>query len=279
MASVASRPAFFAALPRLFTSGLAHSFLIRQLTVREIMTRYRGSWLGMIWSFVNPLIMLAVYTFVFGTVFQVKWGVRTDDGTAGFAIVLFAGLIVHGIFAECVTRAPMLIVTNASYVKRVVFPLEVLPYVALATALFHGGISLLVLIIFQAATMGVPSATIFLLPLVWAPFALLTLGLTYFLASLGVYLRDIGQVMQPLVTILLFLSPVFFPVDTLPESLRPLIRLNPLTFIIEQTREVLLWGRLPDWTGLALYALLGLAVAWLGYYWFQRTRRGFADVL
>ncbi|MBM3599505.1 MAG: ABC transporter permease [Alphaproteobacteria bacterium] len=279
MTSVAPRPTLFSALPQLFASGLSRGFLIRQLAVREVVSRYRGSWLGLVWSLVNPLLMLAVYTFVFGIVFRVRWGQRGDDGPIGFALVLFAGLIVHGFFAECVTRAPGLVVGNANYVKRVVFPLEILPYVALAAALFHAAVSLVVLLAFFVATAGMPPLTIALLPIVWAPFALLILGLCWFLASLGVYLRDIGQVTQPVVTVLLFLSPVFFPLEALPPALRPWLQLNPLTFIIDQTRAVLLWGQMPDWTGLAAYALVGLLVAWLGFYWFERTRRGFADVL
>jgi lipopolysaccharide transport system permease protein len=279
MAQPASPPTFLVALPRLFACALAHGFLIRQLAAREVAGRYRGSLLGLFWSFVNPLLMLAVYTVVFGIVFQVRWGTRVEEGPIGFAIVLFAGLIVHGLFAECIMRAPGLIVGNPSYVKRVVFPLEILPYVSLAAALFHAAISVLVLLAFYIATAGVPPLTVLLLPVVLAPFALLTLGLTWMLAALGVYLRDIGQITQPLVTVLLFLSPVFFPLSALPPALQPWLALNPLTFIIEEARAVLLWGRLPDWPGLALYALVALAIAWLGYYGFERTRRGFADVL
>ncbi|MSP87958.1 MAG: ABC transporter permease [Alphaproteobacteria bacterium] len=279
MAQPVTSLSFSAALPRLFGIAFVHGFLIRQLAAREVEGRYRGSLLGLLWSFANPLLMLAVYTFVFGFVFEVRWGVRVGDAPIGFAAILFAGLIVHGLFSECVMRATGLVVGNPSYVKRIVFPLDILPYVTLIAALFHAAVSLVILFIFYVITVGLPPITALLLPVVWAPFVLLLLGLTWGLAALGVYLRDIGQLTQPLVTVLLFLSPVFFPLTALPEAMRPWLWLNPLTLIIEETRAVLLWGRLPDWSGLALYALIGLVVAWLGYWGFERTRRGFADVV
>jgi lipopolysaccharide transport system permease protein len=261
----------------LFIAPFEHSGLVKQLVRREILGRYRGSFLGLLWSFVTPVLMLTVYTFVFGMIFRSRW---TADGESRFefALVLFAGLIVFNLFSECVTRAPGLVLANVNYVKKVIFPLEILPWVVLGSALFHAAISLLVLAGALALTQGL-HPTILLLPLVLAPLLLLILGLSWLLAALGVFVRDIGQFINLAMTALLFLSPIFYPASALPESVRDWLFLNPLTFMIEQTRAVLIWGKWPDWGGLGLYALLMLPVAWLGFAWFQRTRKGFADVL
>lgn len=255
--------------------------LIVEMARREVVGRYRGSILGLFWSLLNPIFMLAVYTFVFSVVFRARWNLDAApaDSKLSFAVVLFAGLIVYNLFAEMITRAPSLVVGNVNYVKRVVFPLDILPLVAAGSALFHMLVSLLVLLVFQVAiTASVPPTALFV-PLVWAPFLLLVLGLTWALASLGVFLRDIAQPIGVLVTAFLFLSPILYPTSALPEGIRGVTYLNPLTFIIEQTRAVLLWGSPPAWGGLALYAVLGATSAWLGWLWFQKTRKGFADVL
>lgn len=258
-------------------SLIRHRSLILQMTVREVVGRYRGSIMGLTWSFLHPLLMLTVYTLVFGVVFKARWG--GGDSKLDFALILFAGMIVHGLFAECANRAPGLVLANPNFVKKVVFPLEILPWVTMGSALFHAALSLIVLLAFFAAFKLFLHPTVFLLPLVILPFVLLTMGVSWLLASLGVYARDVGQVIGVVTTLLLFLSPVFYPVSALPEGYRIFIQLNPLTFIIEQTREVVIWGRLPDWAGLVAYAAAGSVAAWLGFAWFQHTRRGFADVL
>jgi lipopolysaccharide transport system permease protein len=253
--------------------------IIKSFVVREIVGRYRGSFGGLLWSLINPLLMLAIYTFVFAVVFKARWSNAAPDGGVSFAVVLFAGLIVQAFFAECLTRAPRLLIEHANFVKKVVFPLEVLPIITVGVALFHAGISLIILF---AALLFVGNplyATVLLLPVVIAPFVLLTLGLTWFVGALGVYIRDIGQVIGLLTTMMLFLSPVFYPLSALPESLRGLVLFNPLTLPIEQLRNVLIWGRLPDWNALVAYYVLAFAMAFFGYWWFQRSRKGFADVL
>lgn len=252
--------------------------LLRDLVVRDIAGRYRGSAMGVLWSLLTPLVMLAVYTFVFSVVFQARWG-GAEAGRATFAVNLFAGMIVHGLLSECLTRAPTLIVSNANYVKRVVFPLELLPWMSLGSALFHALVSLGVLLAFILLLTGGLPWTAPLVLLVWLPLLLLALGLSWLLASLGVFLRDIAQVMGSLTTVLLFLSPVFYPASALPESFRVWLYLNPLTFFIEQTRRVVIAGAAPDWPGLALALVAGMLAAMLGFAWFQKSRRGFADVL
>lgn len=253
--------------------------LIAQMTRREVAGRYKGSALGLAWSFFNPVFMLAVYTFVFSVVFKARWGLGGEESKTQFAVVLFVGMIVHGLFAEVLNRAPSLILANANYVKKVIFPLEILPVISMGAALFHTLISLCVLLIAFVIFNGYLHWTAIFTPLVLLPLVILTLGLAWMLASLGVFLRDVGQTIGIITTVMMFLAPVFYPVTALPEKFRPFIMANPLTFIIEQAREVLIWGHLPNWLGLGLYTLAAIAAAWAGYAWFQKTRKGFADVL
>ena len=253
--------------------------LIVQMTKREVVGRYKGSVMGLAWSFFNPVFMLVVYTFMFSVVFKARWGVEGEDSKALFAVVLFVGMIVHGLFAEVLNRAPSLILSNVNYVKKVVFPIEILPVISMAAALFHSMISLCVLLIAFVIFKGYLHWTTVFIPLVLLPFVILTLGFAWLLASLGVFLRDVGQVIGIVVMVMMFLAPVFYPVTAVPEQFRPFIMANPLTFIIEQAREVLIWGHLPNWIGLGIYTVAATVVAWAGYALFQKTRKGFADVL
>ena len=253
--------------------------LIVQMTKREVVGRYKGSVMGLAWSFFNPVFMLVVYTFMFSVVFKARWGVEGDDSKALFAVVLFVGTIVHGLFAEVLNRAPSLILSNVNYVKKVVFPIEILPVISMAAALFHSMISLCVLLIAFVIFKGYLHWTTVFIPLVLLPFVILSLGFAWLLASLGVFLRDVGQVIGIVIMVMMFLAPVFYPVTAVPEQFRPFIMANPLTFIIEQAREVLIWGHLPNWIGLGIYTVAATVVAWAGYALFQKTRKGFADVL
>lgn len=265
--------------PLALCAGLwRHRGLAGQMAWREVAGRYRGSLLGLAWSFLHPVLMLAVYTFVFSIAFRARWG-GGEESRVQFALVLFVGMIVHGLFAEVLNRAPGLVLGNANFVKKVVFPLEVLPLASLGAALFHAGASLAVLLAGLALANGHVPWTAVYAPLVLLPLAVLVLGLAWMLASLGVFLRDVGQTIGFITTVLLFMAPVFYPVTALPEAVRPWLLANPLTFIIEQAREVLIWGRAPDWAGLGIYAAVAAATAWAGFAWFQKTRKGFADVL
>ncbi len=252
--------------------------LIWQMTKRDIIGRYRGAALGPAWSFFHTLILLAVYSFVFSVVFQARWNTG-GGGKAEFALALFVGMIVHGLLAECVNRAPGTILGNPSYVKKVVFPLEILPFINMGSTLFHIAVSLSVWSVFYVLIHHSLHWTVIFVPVVFMPLLLLTMGLSWFLASLGVYLRDIGQITGVITTVLLFMSPVFYPASRLPEPYRTLLYLNPLTFIIEQMRDVLMWGKMPDFSGLMIAFIFGALAAWLGFAWFQKTRRGFADVI
>ena len=252
--------------------------LIKALVQREVVGRYRGSFMGILWSFFNPVFMLVVYTFVFSVVFKARWSGGSDSKTE-FALILFAGLIIFNFFAECFNRSPTLILSNANYVKKVIFPLEILPYVSLGSALFHMIISLTVWLIAYVILFGAPHATVILFPLIILPLLFLTLGLTWLLASLGVYMRDVSQFVGILTTVLMFLSPIFYPASALPETYRHLLMLNPLTPAIEYARDVLFFGTFPDFKILAAYVVASAVIAWVGFVWFQKTRKGFADVI
>ena len=264
----------------LVTSLWRNRQLIGQMTRREVVGRYKGSAMGLAWSFFNPVFMLIVYTFVFSEIFKGRW---TDSGEneskTQFAVILFAGMIMLSLFSEILNRAPGLIVSNINYVKKVVFPIEILPVVSSGAALFHCLISLAVLTTAFALFNGYLHWTIVFIPFVLLPLIVLSTGIAWILASLGVFLRDVSQTIVIITTVMTFLSPVFYPVTAVPERFRALIMANPLTFIIEQAREVLIWGRQPNWIGLISYTIVAALVAWIGYAWFQKTRKGFADVL
>lgn len=259
-------------------SVTANRRLIYSLAKREVVGRYRGSVMGLLWSFFNPVLMLAVYTFVFSVVFRARWAGGSDSKTE-FALILFAGLLVFNLFSECVNRAPGLILSNSNYVKKVIFPLEILPLVALGSAAFHFAISFIVWLLFYLVFFGWPPVTVLWLPLILLPLILMTVGLSWLLASLGVYLRDVGQIIGVVTTILMFVSPIFYPIAALPEKYRPLMHLSPLTFVVEQARDVMIWGRSIDWPLWGLSMILSSVIAWLGFAWFQKTRKGFADVI
>ncbi len=252
--------------------------LIWQFAKRDVLARYRGSLLGVGWSFLTPLLMLAVYTFVFRVIFKARWGTGGSDDFE-FALQLYAGLIVFGLFAEVVSRAPRLVLDQPNLVKKVVFPLEILPWVAVLAGLFHLLLNLAVLLGAVAFTRGGLPYTIIALPLVVTCLVPLLLGLGWFLAGLGVFLRDVGQITSLVVSLLMFLSPVFYPISSVPERWQPWLLANPLTPVMEQLRRVVLEGLWPEWSQLALHLVIACMLAWAGARWFAATRKGFADVI
>ncbi|GIK40771.1 MAG: transport permease protein [Chloroflexota bacterium] len=258
----------------------AHRELIRQFIKREVRGRYQGSFLGVLWSFITPLLMLTVYTFVFSIIFKARWGNNLSDSSqTGFALTLFTGLIAFGVFSECINRAPGLIISSPNYVKKVVFPLEILPVSVLGSALVNSLFSLAILLAANLIFHGVMHWTIIFLPLMYLPLALLCLGLGWFLASLGVFVRDIGQFIGVAVQVLFFMTPIFYPISAIPEHLRFILYLNPLTFIVNHFRRVILWGQLPDWGEFAVITILTGVVCMLGYIWFMKSKKTFADVV
>ena len=253
--------------------------LIYQLTRRSITGRYRGSVAGMAWSLFIPLMMLAVYTLVFGYIFNLRFNQSGDGGNLDFAIFLFAGIVVHGFMAECLNRSPSLVTGNAQYVKKIVFPIECLTWIAVFTALFQTSISILILCIFVFLVNGSLHPTLLLLPVVIAPLLIMATGFIWLISAMSVFIRDFAQLMGVLSTLMLFLSPVFYPLSAVPEPLRYVLYLNPISFIIEQVRLTIIEGAMPDWLGLLLYTLVALLITRLGFGLFQRMRKGFADVL
>lgn len=263
----------------MFRSLWRHRGLVASLVGRDIVGRYRGSLMGLAWSFFNPVFMLLVYTFVFSVIMKVTWNAGQPETRADFAIILFVGIIVHGLFAECVNRAPSHILANVNYVKKVVFPLEVLPWVAMGSALFHALASVVILLVVQLYLKHTLPWTALLFPVVMVPLIFATMGIAWFLTALGVYVRDIHQLTGTFTLVVMFLSPVFYPVSALPAGIREYMWLNPLAPIIEEGRNTLLFGKVPDWGVLAISLATGLAIAWAGFAWFQKSRRGFADVV
>jgi lipopolysaccharide transport system permease protein len=255
--------------------------LIYRLTVREITQRHLGTVLGALWSLITPLLMLAIYTCVFSVILKAGWADPSHpiEGTSAFAMVLFSGLIPFNMFAETATRSTTLILSVPSYVKKVVFPLEILPIVTVAGALVYSFINLGILVIAIIIFLGYTSSTVYLLPLAYIPLILLCLGLTWFLSSLGVYARDIRQGIEIVVQLLFFLSPIVYPLSSVPESIRLPIQLNPLTPILDGFRRTLLWQEPLDWSSWAVWTGLSFLVALSGYIWFMKTKDGFANIM
>lgn len=252
--------------------------LVSNLVRRDISGRYRGAIGGSMWAFLTPLLMLAIYSFVFGYIFQSRWS-SDDTRQVPFPIVLFAGLVFANFLSECLNRGPTLVTANPNYVKKVVFPLEVLPWVATGSALFHAAIGAGALVLAMLVTGTAVAPTALLLPLLFVLFVPMCAGLMWLLAAIGVYFRDMQQFIAVASAALVFLAPVFYPRTLLPEDKRWLLALNPLTFVVEAARDLVLWNQLPPWPSTLAYAAASLAVAWLGWIAFQATRRGFADVL
>lgn len=252
--------------------------LINQLARREILSRYRGSVAGIAWSLVTPLVMMTIYTFVFSVIFRARWG-EMSVSRVDFAILLFAGLLVYNLFSECALLAPRLITDNPNFVKKVVFPLEFLSVVGLASALFHFVAGFTVLVLACLVAYGGLPATVLLAPFAIVPAALLALGASWLFSALGVFLQDLRHFVTLLTGALLFLSPVFYPLAAVPEGIRPFVRLNPLSLAMEHLRSVVVFGRLPDGAEWSANLAFGLAFAALGYWWFQRSRREFADLV
>ncbi len=263
----------------MFRSLFSFRSVIRQFTWSEVIGRYKGTYLGLVWSVINPLMTLVVYTLVFGIILKVGFGDGLGHGQSGFALNFFCGLTVYNVFSNRVGRAPGLIVRNPNYVKKVVFPLEVLPVAVLASSLVNAVIGLAILIPALALFSPKVSSTMWLFPLVLLPLCALSLGVGWFLASLGVFLRDISEVVIVLLQLLFFLSPVIYPISALPPSFQMILRLNPLATILEDSRRTLIYGLMPEWGWWLGVTLVSLVILQLGYVWFMKSKRAFADVI
>lgn len=255
--------------------------LIRRLVRRDFETRYRGSILGVLWSVIVPLAMLTIYALVFGTILGARWGHPETgaDGEYNFAMLLFPGLIMFGMFADVAGRAPNIVVENTSYVKKFVFPLQILPVVLSLSALATSAISFGVFFLLFSVLFGLPSPLAILFPVILVPFIAFVLGTSYFFASLGVFLRDLGQLVPPLSTALLFTSTIFFPLQSIPDYLTILYRYNPLSLAVEHFRSLVFWNQIPSMTEWSAYLAFSLLFLAAGHAWFERTKKAFADVV
>ncbi len=261
-----------------FLSFWVNRKLVEQLVRRDFEARFRGSVLGLLWSLITPLSLLLVYTFVFSQVFKARWSADITS-PAAFALVLFSGLIAFNIFSENFNAAPKMVLQNVSYIKKVVFPLEILPWVSLLSALVSAMISSYLLLLFYLLIVGIPPLTAFYVPIIVAPLCLCTLGTVWFISSLGVFLRDLQHGTGIVTTILMFLSPIFYPLSAVPEKVQKVIFLNPLTAIIEMIRGALFFNTAPGIIMLVGSFLFSWFVAAVGYWWFMRIKKGFADVV
>lgn len=263
----------------LIASFTENSFLTGKLVRNDVLQRYKNTFMGLFWTLLTPVLSLLIYSFVFSVIFKVRFPNIGTTGEFPYGIVLFCGLILHQFIADTLNSSPTLVLGNPNFVKRVVFPLEVLSLRLILVNLFHFAISFVVLLAVILYLKQSLPLTVLWLPFVWAPYFVLCLGIALFLSSFGVYVRDVNQFMGLLSTMLMFGSTILFPIDSLPPNIQQLILLNPLTFIVDQTRAVLLWGLLPDFQGWLKFTGISLLVFWFGGYWFVRTRRGFADVV
>ena len=253
--------------------------LIARLTEREIYGRYRGSILGVGWSLLQPLALLGVYTLVFSQIFRSRWGSLEGTGPLGFAINLFAGLIVFNLFSESISKAPYLVTKNPNYVKKVVFPLEALGVVTVGNSIFHSASRLIILMIFELIAFHKIPLSILWLPIVWIPLILGTLACTWLLSAAGVFLRDIGQLIGVAISMMMFLSPIFYPVSALPEKFQPLLLLNPIAAVIQQTRKVIVLGQAPSLHYVLIGTLATIITCEASYRIFNKSKHAFADVI
>lgn len=262
----------------MFTTLFSNRYLVKQLVLQELRSKYNDTLFGSVWLIVTPVIMLSIYTFVFGYVFKARWS--ADIGAPiDFATVLFIGLILHGFLSENISRAPLLIVQHASYVKKLIFPLEILAWVRVFSSLLPAFVSVMVWLLLVWFTKGYVPLSALLLPILFVPLIFYCLAAVWFLSGLGTYLRDVDQISGVLSTILVFVSPIFFPISSLPAQYQMFMYLNPLTLLVIDARELGLWGNAVSLTGLAVTTGVSVMLAWLAFRWFQALRDGFSDVL
>lgn len=263
----------------IFAALLKHRYLIGQLTRRDVLLKYRGSYLGIGWSFLYPLLLLLAFTLVFGGVFGGRWG-RTEGGAQGIEMALFiyCALIIFSPFAEVINVAPKLLSSNQNFVKKIIFPTEILPLVSILTASVHGVINLLLLIL-AAILAGYANPSLIFAPVVLLPVWLFTVGIIWFLSAAGAYVRDLVHGMPVITQLLMFMLPVFYPVDAAPSFLRNLHAYNPLAIAMEDMRRIVLAGQGPDWRSWSIVFVSGIFCAVLGYQFFMRCKEEFVDVL
>lgn len=264
---------------KLIRSAKLHRHLLLNLAKRETISRYKDSLFGLLWSILSPLLMLTIFSFVFTNIFKSRWGVAVENNAVSYPVILFAGLIVFNFFSECLGKSPSIVMGNQNFVKKIIFPLEILPLVSILSALFQSAISFCILLVFILTETGSIPWTALLLPIGMFPFLIFILGMMFWLSATGVFVRDISQTVGLITTGMMFISPIFFPATSFPEHWQFLAHYNPLTYPIELARDLLVFGvgiEVYDWLK---YLGFSLVFCWLGYAWFQKLRIGFSDVL
>jgi lipopolysaccharide transport system permease protein len=253
--------------------------LIWMMSRREVAARYKGSVVGIGWAFVQPLLMLGVYTFVFSVIFNARWGLGTDETRSSFALVLFLGLITFRVFSEMLNVSSDMVVRNSNFVKKVLFPLEILPVVQLLSILIHALLSLLIVIIGALFILHHIPLTALLLPIIWLPVILFSLACGYYLAAVGVFFRDIRANTNVLTTVLFYASGIFYPISAVPEKFQILLKMNPIAILVEYSRKVFFWGITPDWSAYVVWLSVSVVMCVSGFVCFMKVKRAFADVL
>lgn len=261
-----------------------HLYLLIRLARREVLSRYKNSALGLVWAIIQPFAMLLVYSFVFSVVLKARWSVQGGgdaelSGHVGYALTLFCGLLVFNLFAENANRAPGLIFENPNYVKRMVFPLHLIPLSVLAGALLNMLIGLAIVAVWVQCLRPLWPGALLALPFAIFPLLLFSIGCAWLLSAVGVFFRDLTNVLPPLTQLLLFLSPVFFPIEALPAALRGYLRINPLAHVMENIREIIIYNRWPSLEGIILQTLLSGCFALAALYVFKRLSPRFSDAL
>lgn len=257
---------------------IKNRYLLGQLTKKDIELKYKDSVLGMLWSVIVPILMIVIYTFVFSVVFKPQWISETGNKFE-FSLIMYCGLVSFNMLSDVMGRSSGLIAANVNYVKKVIFPLELLPVMVTLTALFNSCISLVVLVLAKLILTQSISPTLPLVIVTYIPLIIFTVGVSLILSAVSVYLKDIASVISVIITVLMYISPVFFSLESVPEKYRIICQINPMTYIIENFRNVVLYGLLPDWRYLLISLISAIVMAWLGSSIFRRAKEGFADVL
>jgi lipopolysaccharide transport system permease protein len=256
----------------------AHGDLVWALSKRDVLLKYRGSLLGTLWPFITPLVLLAIYTVVFGMIMNLSWGTY-DMGLGGFAVMLFCGLIPFNFFNEALSRSSQIIVSSPNYVKRVAFPTDALPVVVNISALIHAAISLLILVVVQFLFIGHVAWTAIYLPIVWIPLILSAMACSLLVAAIGVFIRDLPHMLGLIFSALFFLTPIIYPADMVPQVMRFMLYINPIAYAASNTRYCMVLGITPNWTSWGLFTLCSTGGLMLATMYFSYVRKRFADVL
>jgi len=251
--------------------------LIFSFAKRELLGRYKGSVLGVAWAVLTPVVMIAIFTFIFAGIFGARFG--ANDSHWDYALYLFCGLLPWSMFQESLQQSANTIVAHSNLVKRVVFPLETLPAAQVLAALGNQLFATIALLIATIIIRQRLEVTVLWLPVLLIPQLLFTLGASWLIASLGVFLRDITQGITLLLMAWMYLTPIIYPESIVPDRFRLFLNFNPFTALVRSYRRIFLEGAAPDWSGLAYFTAFALVIFVFGYWWFARTRKSFADVI